>query len=79
MFTNPGWSCGLVTACPPPPFDENQAREALAAFDRYGKGIHPRVRLNLSDCVAYALAKSMNCALPFKGNDFAQTDVDPAP
>jgi ribonuclease VapC len=61
------------------PFDENQAREALAAFDRYGKGIHPRVRLNLSDCVAYALAKSMNCALLFKGNDFAQTDVHPAP
>ncbi len=60
------------------PFDENQAREALAAFDRYGKGIHPKVRLNLSDCVAYALAKFMNCALLFKGNDFAQTDAHPA-
>lgn len=57
------------------PFDESQAREALAAFDRYGKGIDPKARLNLSDCVAYALAKSMNAVLLFKGNDFAETDV----
>ena len=31
------------------PFDEAQAREALSAFGRYGKGIDPRARLNLSD------------------------------
>src|SRR5208337_2368125 len=36
------------------PFDEAQAREALAAFGRYGKGVHPKARLNLSDCAAYA-------------------------
>src|ERR1700679_2951770 len=30
------------------PFDEAQAREALAAFDHYGKGIDPKARLNLS-------------------------------
>src|ERR1700688_1555443 len=29
------------------PFDETQAREALAAFDRYGKGIDPKARLRL--------------------------------
>ena len=57
------------------PFDERQARAALVAFDRYGKGIDSKARLNLSDCVAYALAKSMNCALLFKGRDFAATDV----
>jgi ribonuclease VapC len=57
------------------PFDEAQAREALAAFDRYGKGIDPKARLNLSDCAAYALARTMNSPLLFKGNDFTQTDV----
>jgi len=57
------------------PFDEAQARAALSAFGRYGKGIHPKARLNLSDCAAYALAKSMSAPLLFKGSDFAATDV----
>jgi ribonuclease VapC len=56
-------------------FDEAQAREALAAFGRYGKGIHPKARLNLADCAAYALARSLNAPLLFKGEDFAATDV----
>jgi ribonuclease VapC len=51
---------------------------ALAAFDRDGKGVHSKAGLNLSDCVAYALAKSTNSTLLFKGNDFAQTDAEPA-
>ncbi len=57
------------------PFDEAQAREAISAFDRYGKGIHPKARLNLADCAAYALAKTMNSPLLFKGDDFVETDV----
>jgi ribonuclease VapC len=57
------------------PFDEVQVRAAADAFDRYGKGINPRARLNLSDCAAYALAKTMNAPLLFKGDDFAQTDL----
>jgi len=56
-------------------FDETQAREALSAFDRYGKGIDPKARLNLADCAAYALAKTMNFPLLFKGSDFTETDV----
>jgi ribonuclease VapC len=59
------------------PFDETQAREALAAFGRYGKGIDPQARLNLSDCAAYALARSMDLPLLFKGDDFTATDVRP--
>jgi ribonuclease VapC len=58
------------------PFDESQARVALIAFDRYGKGIDSNARLNLSDCAAYALAKSTNCPLLFKGNDFTHTDAE---
>jgi ribonuclease VapC len=57
------------------PFDAPQAYEAATAFDRYGKGLHPRARLNLADCAAYALAKTMNAPLLFKGDDFAATDV----
>jgi ribonuclease VapC len=57
------------------PFDAVQATEATAAFDRYGKRLHPRARLNLADCAAYALAKTMNAPLLFKGDDFAATDV----
>lgn len=57
------------------PFDEAQAREALSAFGRYGKGIDPKARLNLADCVAYALAKNMNSPLLFKGDDFLATDI----
>ena len=58
------------------PFDESQARVALIAFDRYGKGIDSNARLNLADCAAYALAKSTNCPLRFKGNDFTHTDAE---
>jgi ribonuclease VapC len=56
-------------------FDEAQAKEALSAFDRYGKGLHPKARLNLADCTAYALARTMKAPLLFKGDDFAATDV----
>jgi ribonuclease VapC len=56
-------------------FDEAQVRAAALAFDRYGKGVNPRTRLNLGDCAAYALAKSLNAPLLFKGNDFTQTDL----
>jgi ribonuclease VapC len=56
-------------------FDEVQVRAAAAAFDRYGKGIDSKARLNLADCAAYALARTMNCPLLFKGNDFTETDV----
>src|SRR6516165_5771641 len=51
-------------------FDWVQVLEASTAFDRYGKGIHSKARLNLCDCAAYTLAKRMNAPLLFKGNDF---------
>ena len=57
------------------PFDETQVHAAAIAFDRYGKGIDPNARLNLSDCAAYALAKTMNAPLLFKGDDFTHTDL----
>lgn len=56
------------------PFDDEQAAVALDAYRRYGKGIHP-AGLNIGDCASYALAKSRNLPLLFKGNDFARTDI----
>lgn len=56
-------------------FDEASAHAALEAFRAFGKGIHPKARLNFGDCAAYALAKTMNVPLLFKGNDFAATDI----
>jgi ribonuclease VapC len=48
------------------PFDEAQAREAIAGFERYGKKMNPKARLNLADCAAYALANTLNAPLLFK-------------
>ena len=52
-------------------------QESILAFDayrRFGKGNHP-ARLNFGDCAVYALAKSLDAPLLFKGNDFARTDI----
>jgi len=56
------------------PFDDRQAQLASLAYDRFGKGQH-RARLNICDCAAYALAKSMDAPLLYKGSDFARTDI----
>jgi ribonuclease VapC len=51
------------------------AETAFVAFSKYGKGLNADAALNYCDCIAYALAKSMNAPLLFKGADFAATDV----
>ncbi len=58
-------------------FDAQQAIAAERASLTYGKGRHP-ARLNFGDCCAYALAKSLNLPLLYKGHDFAQTDITSA-
>jgi ribonuclease VapC len=55
-------------------FDERQARIASDAYRRFGKGNHS-AGLNFGDCFAYALAKSLDAPLLFKGADFGATDV----
>jgi ribonuclease VapC len=54
--------------------DEEQADLARRAFRKYGKGRHP-AGLNFGDCFSYALARSLDEPLLFKGNDFSQTDI----
>jgi ribonuclease VapC len=57
------------------PVSLEQAEIAREAYRRFGKGNHPAA-LNFGDCFAYALAKVTAQPLLFKGNDFAQTDID---
>lgn len=44
------------------------------AFLRFGKGQH-KAALNFGDCMAYALAKSLDAPLLYKGSDFSMTDI----
>ena len=50
---------------------------ARRAWRRFGKGNHPAA-LNFGDCFAYALARATGEPLLFKGEDFAQTDIEAA-
>jgi ribonuclease VapC len=55
-------------------FESSLIQAAREAFRRYGRGRH-RAALNFGDCCAYALAKTLDLPLLFKGNDFALTDL----
>jgi ribonuclease VapC len=48
-----------------------------AAYRDFGRGRHP-AQLNFGDCFAYALAATSGEPLLFKGDDFAQTDLESA-
>ncbi len=50
---------------------------AAEAFLHFGKGRN-KAALNYGDCMAYALAKSLDAPLLFKGNDFSLTDIKSA-
>ena len=56
-------------------FDELQLGYALDAFMRFGRGRGHPAKLNFGDCMAYALAKSLDAPLLYKGDDFAKTDI----
>jgi ribonuclease VapC len=55
--------------------DTQQARMALLARIRYGRGMGHGGTLNFGDAFSYALAKSRNAPLLFVGDDFTKTDV----
>jgi ribonuclease VapC len=58
------------------PVDDAQMKAALAAAAVYGRGRRaaPAV-LNYGDLFSYALAKTRNMPLLYKGEDFAATDI----
>lgn len=57
------------------PFDEAQARRAITAFGRFGKGMGHRAQLNFGDCAVYALAVLRGEPVLATGGDFAATDI----
>jgi ribonuclease VapC len=52
----------------------DQVQLARQAYHDFGRGRHP-AGLNFGDCLAYAMAKSLDEPLLFKGDDFGRTDV----
>lgn len=58
-------------------FDRRVFEFARRAFDRFGRGRH-RAKLNYGDCMAYAVARTHDVPLLYKGGDFARTDIVPA-
>ncbi|WP_309508811.1 type II toxin-antitoxin system VapC family toxin [Mesorhizobium onobrychidis] len=54
------------------------AQAGIEAYAFYGRGTGHRANLNMGDCFAYALAKTRNLPLLFKGDDFIHTDIEPA-
>ena len=59
-------------------FDLDQLVVAREGYARYGRGSGHKANLNMGDCFSYALAKTRNLPLLFKGDDFIHTDVEPA-
>lgn len=59
------------------PWDDALTLLAVEAELRFGKGRHD-AKLNFGDCMSYALAKSLDAPLVYKGDDFSKTDVKSA-
>ena len=59
------------------PVTVDHVEGARRAWRRFGTGTHPAV-LNFGDCLVYALADAQQEPLLFKGDDFAQTDIEAA-
>lgn len=64
-----------VEVAPVGPTELSVARDA---YRRYGKGMGHPAQLNFGDCFSYALARTRDLPLLFKGDDFAKTDIRPA-
>ncbi len=60
------------------PLTAAQARSAREAHRDYGRGSGHSAKLDLGDCFTYALAFETGQPLLFKGDDFGQTDIEPA-
>lgn len=57
------------------PFDAAHAKLAIAAFERFGKGMGHRAHLNFGDCAVYAVAAMRGDSILATGKDFAATDL----
>jgi ribonuclease VapC len=57
------------------PFGDAHWREAVNAYERFGRGRHP-AGLNFGDCLCYATAKLAGRPLLCLGKDFGMTDLE---
>ncbi|MDP1571926.1 MAG: type II toxin-antitoxin system VapC family toxin [Vicinamibacterales bacterium] len=55
-------------------FDETHWREAVRAYQQFGRGRHPAA-LNFGDCMSYAVAAVAGDTLLYVGDDFRKTDI----
>jgi ribonuclease VapC len=55
-----------------------EVEAGIQAARRFGRGSKHPAKLNFGDCFAYALARTRNLPLLFKGDDFIHTDIEPA-
>ena len=60
------------------PASIGQVRVAREAHRRFGRRSGSRARLNFGDLFSYALAVTEGEPLLFKGDDFPETDIEPA-
>ena len=60
------------------PFGERELEAAMDARRKFSRGSGHAAKLNFGDGFAYALARTRNLPLLFKGNDFVHTDIEPA-
>lgn len=60
----------------PHPCEIEHVLEAKVAYARFGKDTGHPARLNIGDCVSFALAKVEGVPLAFKGEDFHLTDLE---
>lgn len=58
-------------------FTRDHLHAAVSGFHRFGKGRH-KAKLNLGDCMTYAIASVAGMPLLFTGNDFTHTDLERA-
>jgi ribonuclease VapC len=65
----------LFEIVPPSPAEMDAA---YAAFVAFGKGSGHAAALNFGDVFSYALAKVRGLPLLYKGDDFAETDIESA-
>jgi ribonuclease VapC len=72
---------GLIEeiGCEIVPFDLPQAKAAIAAFGRFGKGMGHQAQLNFGECALYALAALRGEPVLATGGDFKTTDLLVAP
>jgi ribonuclease VapC len=57
------------------PFGREMANVASVAFVTFGRASGHSAKLNLGDCLAYAVSTALRAPLLFKGGAFGQTDV----